>query len=78
MALKSVITSSQVMRVKALVAYIYADPGIGKTSLAYTAKDAILFDFDAGAHRAGKMRRGATVPVEHWPSVGSVTGNVGV
>lgn len=72
MALKKVIQASQVMRVKALVAYIYADPGIGKTSLAYTAKDAILFDFDAGAHRAGKMRRGATVPVEDWLDVANI------
>lgn len=72
MALKKVVAASQVMRVKALVAYIYADPGIGKTSLAYTAKDAILFDFDSGAHRAGKMRRGATVPVEHWLDVANI------
>lgn len=72
MALKKVVSASQVMRVKALVAYIYADPGIGKTSLAYTAKDAILFDFDSGAHRAGKMRRGATVPVEHWLDVANI------
>jgi hypothetical protein len=72
MALKSVVSAAQTMRVNCLVAYIYADPGIGKTSLAYTAKNPILFDFDAGAHRSGKLRRGATVPVEHWLDVANI------
>lgn len=72
MALKTVIKASQVMRVKALIAYIYGDAGLGKTSLAFTADDSILFDFDTGAHRAGKMRRGATVPVEHWLDVANI------
>ena len=72
MALKTVIKASQVMRVKALIAYIYGDAGLGKTSLAFTADNSILFDFDTGAHRAGKMRRGATVPVEHWLDVANI------
>ena len=72
MAIKAVVAASQTMRVTCLVSYIYADPGIGKTSLAYTANAPILFDFDAGAHRSGKLRRGATVPVEHWLDVANI------
>jgi len=72
MALKKVIAASQVMRIKALIVYMYGDAGLGKTSLAFTAEDSILFDFDAGAHRAGKLRRGGTVPVEHWLDVANI------
>lgn len=72
MALKTVITAKQALRVASLVTYIYADPGIGKTSLAFTAGKSILFDFDSGAHRAGKLRRGTTVPVEHWLDVANI------
>lgn len=72
MALKKVIAASQVMRVKALIVYMYGDAGLGKSSLAFTADDCILFDFDAGAHRVGKLRRGATVPVEHWLDVANI------
>lgn len=72
MALKKVITASQVMRIKALIVYMYGDAGLGKSSLAFTADDCILFDFDAGAHRTGKLRRGATVPVEHWLDVANI------
>lgn len=72
MALKTVIKANQVLRVNSLVTYIYADPGIGKTSLAYSASRAILFDFDSGAHRAGKLRRGTTIPVEHWLDVANI------
>ena len=72
MALKTVITAKQALRVQSLVTYIYADPGIGKTSLAFTAGRSILFDFDSGAHRAGKLRRGTTVPVEHWLDVANI------
>lgn len=72
MALKTVIKANQVLRVNSLVTYIYADPGIGKTSLAFSASRAILFDFDSGAHRAGKLRRGTTIPVEHWLDVANI------
>jgi hypothetical protein len=72
MALKNVVPADHALRVSALVIYMYADPGIGKTSLAYTASKPILFDFDAGAHRAGKMRRGTTVQVEKWEDVADI------
>jgi hypothetical protein len=35
---------------------IYAQPGIGKTSLAFTAEAPLLLDFDQGAHRAANRQ----------------------
>ncbi|MEK5761254.1 AAA family ATPase, partial [Acinetobacter variabilis] len=49
-------------------------PGIGKTSLAFSATNPILFDFDKGAHRAGKYRKD-TVQVNNWSEVSSLTAN---
>lgn len=72
MALKNVVPADHALRVSALVIYMYADPGIGKTSLAYTASKPILFDFDAGAHRAGKLRRGTTIQVKQWEDVADI------
>lgn len=70
MALR-IVTAAEPMRVENLIVFIYGDPGIGKTSLAFSAKNPILFDFDAGAHRAGKFRKD-TVPVKTWADVATI------
>lgn len=57
--------------VKQLVIAIYAPPGVGKTTLAFSAADPILLDFDAGAHRA--MNRGDSVEVTRWQDVNAIT-----
>ena len=67
MALK-IVKASEPMLIDNLITFIYGDPGIGKTSLAYSAKNPVLFDFDCGAHRAGKFRKD-TVPVKKWSDV---------
>lgn len=36
---------------------LYGDPGVGKSTVANTAKDPIVLDFDRGAHRAHNRRR---------------------
>jgi len=36
---------------------IYGDPGVGKSTLANTANDPIILDFDRGAHRSQNRRR---------------------
>ena len=69
----NIISARQTILVTSIIAYLYADPGIGKTSLAFTASRPLLFDFDQGAHRAGKMRRGGTVTVTEWSDVSSIT-----
>lgn len=50
---------------------IYAQPGIGKTSLAFTAEAPLLLDFDQGAHRAAN--RQDSVRVESWGDVASIS-----
>lgn len=46
---------------------IFGQPGIMKTSLAYSAKDTLLLDFDRGAHRAANRRD--TLVIDGWADV---------
>src|SRR6185437_7497650 len=50
---------------------IYSAPGLGKTSLAFTADDPLLLNFDKGAHRAAVRRD--TAPVDSWKDVAGMT-----
>lgn len=67
-----IIPVDQALNVSAIITYIYADPGVGKTSLGFTADKAISFDFDRGAHRTGELRRGAVVPVQQWADIENI------
>jgi hypothetical protein len=49
----------------------YALPGIGKTSLGYTADKPLLLDFDKGSYRS-KFRQD-TVQIENWTDVTAIT-----
>lgn len=69
MALK-VIKSDEIMEVSNICLTIYSQPGLGKTSLAFTASRPLLLDFDKGAHRAAD--RGDVVPVEKWDDVANI------
>lgn len=72
MALK-IITADQPLKINSIITYIYADPGLGKTSMGFTAEKAVSFDFDKGAHRTGELRRGAVIQVEKWADVANLT-----
>jgi len=50
---------------------LYGQPGIGKTSLGYSAAEALLLDFDRGAHRAANRRD--TLTIETWEDVEELT-----
>jgi hypothetical protein len=50
---------------------IYGPPGLGKTSLAFTAEAPLLLDFDGGSHRA--VNRKDVVLVSSWADVASIT-----
>ena len=50
---------------------VYAPPGVGKTSLAFTAEAPLLLDFDSGAHRA--PNRKDVVRVNSWLDVTDIT-----
>lgn len=68
----NIIPADQALNVSAIITYIYADPGLGKTSLGFTGDKAISFDFDRGAHRTGELRRGAVVPVQQWADIENI------
>ncbi|MGA0595650.1 ATP-binding protein [Enterovirga sp. CN4-39] len=50
---------------------IYGPPGISKTSVAFTAEDPLLLDFDNGSHRA--PNRKDVVRVSSWADVAGIT-----
>lgn len=50
-----------------LTALIYGDPGIGKTSLAFTSENPVLLDFDSGIQRA--CYRQTSIRVTTWEEV---------
>lgn len=57
--------------VQSIVMLIYGQPGIGKTTLAFSAQNPLMLDFDKGAHRS--MLRKDTVQVSNWAEVSSFT-----
>lgn len=70
MALK-ILTAEDPITVDRITMAIYGDPGVGKTTVAFSAEAPLLFDFDAGAHRA--LGRKDTVRVSSWADVDGVT-----
>lgn len=63
--------ADEVMEVKQLVFTIYSQPGLGKTSLAFTASNPLLLDFDKGSYRA--VDRKDVVQVESWADIASIS-----
>lgn len=59
-----VVRAEDELRVEHLVSVVYATPGLGKSSLGFTASKPILFDFDRGAHRAANRKD--IVRVDTW------------
>lgn len=70
MALR-IIKSCDPIKVEQVNLCIYAQPGLGKTSLGYTAEDPIALDFDRGSHRA--KNRKDVVRVSSWADVTAIT-----
>ena len=70
MSLK-IIKSTDAIKVNQLTTVLYAQPGIGKTSLACTANNPLLLDFDRGAHRAANRKD--SVQINSWDDVKSIT-----
>lgn len=69
----NLIAANQPLLVQAIILYIYADPGIGKSSLSHTADKPVVFDFDKGSHRVGSLRRGTVLPINQWTDVSEAT-----
>lgn len=66
-----IIRASDPIRVDRLNTVIYGPPGLGKTSLAFTADAPLLLDFDNGAHRAANRKD--AVRIGSWADVAGVT-----
>lgn len=66
-----IVKASEPMKVEQLVLCIYSGPGLGKTTLGYTAETPLCFDCDHGSHRA--KNRKDTVPVNAWKDIEVVT-----
>lgn len=62
--------ASEAITVEHVVVNIYGGPGLGKTSLGFTADAPLLLDFDGGAYRSGN--RGDVVRVESWAEVAKI------
>lgn len=69
MALK-ITRASDPITVDRLNLVIYGPPGVGKTSLAFTAEAPLLLDFDNGSHRSANRKD--TVRVSEWSDVADI------
>lgn len=66
-----IVRAADPIAVERLNVVLYGPPGIGKTSLAFTAADPLLLDFDQGAHRAHGRRD--IVQVRSWDDVAGIS-----
>lgn len=65
--------ASDPITVDRLNVVLYAPPGIGKTSIAFTSESPLLLDFDGGAHRAANRKD--IVRVGDWSDVAGISGD---
>ena len=65
-----IVTKDEPLQMTQVVVGIYGDPGIGKTSVAFSTKNPLLLDFDRGAHRSAF--RSDTVQIESWDEVSAL------
>lgn len=66
-----IIRATEPLEVSQLIITAYGPPGLGKTSLAFTAESPLLLDFDEGAYRAAN--RGDTVICKAWVDAASIS-----
>lgn len=55
------------IEIKTIITTVYAQPGLGRTTMGYTAEDPLLLDFDQASHRA--KNRKDTVLIDRWADV---------
>lgn len=67
----TIIPPTDPIHVERINLVLYGPPGIGKTSVAFTADAPLMLDFDNGAHRA--IGRKDVVRVADWSDVAGIT-----
>ncbi len=67
----NITTGDTPIKVERANVLIYGPPGHGKTSLAFSAHEPLLLDFDNGSHRSA-FRRDAVI-VKHWSDTSALT-----
>lgn len=70
MALK-IVRASEPITVEQIVVCIYGAPGLGKTTLGFSADKPLMLDFDRGAYRSAN--RGDSVQIDSWGDVTEIT-----
>jgi nucleoside-triphosphatase THEP1 len=55
-----------------LSALIYGQPGMGKTTLALSSPNPVLFDYDGGIHRVNAAHRVPTLQITSWEETNEV------
>ena len=66
-----IVRATDPLKIERVVLVVYGQPGIGKTTLSYTAEKPLLLDFDKGSTRAGV--RGDSVQVADWSEVANLS-----
>lgn len=65
-----IVKATEPLTVDSIVVCLYSQPGLGKTSLAFTADEPLLFDCDKGAYRSANRKD--TVPAPNWKAIENV------
>lgn len=72
MALK-ITRETDLIRINQLVGVVYSPPGLGKSTLGFTADAPLMLDFDKGSYRA--KNRKDSVQVDSWQDVANMDGS---
>ena len=59
-------------RTETICSVIYGQPGSGKTTLALTANNPVLLDFDEGHHRASVAGDPSVLKVKQWKEISAI------
>lgn len=65
-----IVKAEQPLTVEQIIVMMYGQPGIGKTTIAFSAEAPLCLDFDRGAHRAAN--RQDSVPIGSWAEVATL------
>lgn len=65
-----IVKASDPLPVAQIVVCLYSQPGLGKTTLGFTAADPLLLDCDKGAYRAANRKDSVTTPT--WNAIANI------